>query len=292
MEHALERVFGLLERHRGGNAALALAYVAFILLGHDHFVRLSIDVMNALTLPVYNMVVGSITAVVGLGFTGLLLLHLRRNGRDRSRQLGYLSAIVLALILHHFLLFEMNIEVIHAALFGGLALVLFPFTRRPGATILMSLPVMMLDEWYQYRVLYPHYVFYFDFNDILMDMLGAALVLCGLWILGVRMGLHRKHALRHDLLLFAGLLGACAVLLLSGAVVPFAHDTTDRTLLVLNTLPDPHRFWRVHSYTGRIYHAMPPLEGMAVMFLVPLTLLRMGASAPDRHRGGMATFDA
>jgi hypothetical protein len=281
-----------LEKNRAANVLLAIAYVAFILLGHDHFVRMSIEVMNALTLPVYNVVVGSITATVGLGFVGFLLLRLRQNGHDRARQLSYLSAIVLALVLHHFLLFEMNIEVIHAALYAGLAVVLFPFTRRPGATLILSLPIMMLDEWYQYRVLYPHYVQYFDFNDILMDMLGGALALCGMWILGVRMGFNGNDWLRRDLLMLGGLVAACIAMLLSRVVVPFPQDATDYTLLVLNTLPDPHLFWRVHAYTGRVYHAMPPFEGLAVMALAALALLRMGTPAKKSDNGAVATFDA
>ncbi len=220
LRRSINAFVSLLERHPLLNVALAIGYVAFILLGHDTFVRLSIDVMNALTLPVYNVVVGSITAMVGLGFVGMLLLRLRHNGRDRNRQLLFLSALVLALVLHHFMLFEMNIEVIHAALYAGLAVILFPFTSRVGTTLILALPVMMLDEWYQYRVLYPDYVLYFDFNDILMDQLGGALALCGMGILGVRIAPQRRSALLKDVLLLIGMLMAFGVALLSCVVVP------------------------------------------------------------------------
>jgi hypothetical protein len=81
-------------------------------------------------------------------------------------------------------------------------------------------------------------------------------------------------------------------MLLSRVVVPFPQDATDYTLLVLNTLPDPHLFWRVHAYTGRVYHAMPPVEGLAVTALAALALLRMGSPAKKSDNGAVATFDA
>jgi hypothetical protein len=275
----LNAIFDWMEANRAVNLLLVLAYVAFILFGHDTFVNVSIAVMTALTLPVYNMVVGAITVAVGAVFVGVLFLFLRKDGPQRPRQIFYLSAIVLMLVLHHFFLFEMNIEVIHAALYAGLALVLFPLTRRPGATIILALPVMMLDEWYQYIILYPEHVLYFDFNDILMDMLGCALLLCGLWIMGLSMRpSYRPFLLRMEILLLTAIVAGCVIATGLCIVALFPETSCDNTLFVVNALPDPMEFWRTHPFTGRTYHALPPVAGLAVVTLAALFFTGLGTS--------------
>lgn len=278
----LNAIFDWMESHRALNVLLVLAYVAFILFGHDTFVNISISVMTALTLPVYNVVVGAVTVAVGAAFVSLLFLFLKNGSPQRPRQIFYLTAIVLMLVLHHFLFFEMNIEVIHAALYAGLALVLFPLTRRPGATIIFAMPVMMLDEWYQYIVLYPEHVLYFDFNDMLMDMLGCALLLCGLWVMGVRMSPpHRPFFLRMEILLLAAIVVVCVLATGLCVVALFPETACDNTVFVVNALPDPLEFWRTHPFTGRTYHALPPVSGLAVVTLAALFFSGMGPSADD-----------
>lgn len=277
---SLNTFFDWLERHRWVNTALVLAYVAFILFGHDTFVRVSIVVMNALTLPIYNTVVGAITVSVGLTFVGFLFFFLRKKSSDRPMKALYLGVILLMLVLHHFLLFEMNIEVIHAGLYAGLALLLFPFGRRFGAPLVLSLPIMFLDEWYQYQVLYPAYVEYLELNDIVIDLLGSTLVLCGLWVIGVRdRQVARPFLLRTEGMLLVGMAAMVVFLLVSGLVVSFPDEATDRAFLVMSRLADPHEFWRTHGFTGRIYHVLPPIAGLVVILSLTLFFQRMGSQS-------------
>jgi len=279
---SLNALFDWMEANREVNILLMLAYVAFILFGHDTFVHVSIAVMSALTLPVYNVVVGAITVSVGLAFVGFLFFFLRKKSPERPLKVFYLSAILMLLVLHHFLLFEMNIEVIHAGLYAGLALLMFPFGRRFGAPLVYALAIMFLDEWYQYQVLYPDYVEYLELNDIVMDLLGSALMLCGLWVIGVR---HRPVAkpffLRKEGMLLIAMAAMVVFLLLSGLVVRFPDEATESTLLVMSRLADPLEFWRVHGFTGRTYHVLPPIAGLFVIFGLTLLLQGMG-SKPAR----------
>jgi hypothetical protein len=271
-----------LAAHRAINVGLVLGYALFILLAHNAFVMHSIWVMNALTLPVYNAVIATLTGALGVGFFVLMVSYLSTKSPDRPLKLVYLHAILVMLVVHHLVLFEMNIEVIHALQFAVLAFLLFPFTQRFGAAILMGIPMMILDEWYQYQVLYPDYVQYFDFNDILMDMLGCALLMCGLWIAGITSkSSPRALYLRPEILTAALLIVAIAVGMFTCILVPFPTDACPNTWLVLNKLPNPLIFWQAHPFTGRIYHAMPPMEGMAVILGISVFFLGMGRKAID-----------
>lgn len=266
-----------LEGHRMVNAALVLAYVGFILFGHDIFVRVSVTVMNALSLPVYNLVIGAVTVIIGLGFIGFLVFFLGKGNFQRKRKSAFLAVLMLLLVAHHFVLFEMNIEVIHAGLYAGLAVLLFPFGRRFGAPLVYALPIMFLDEWHQYRILYPDYVEYLELNDMVIDLLGSALMLCGMWVIGVRdRPAHRSFFLRKEGMLFMAMAVVAAMLLATGLLVPFLDDATERTLLVMSRLPDPQGFWSVHAFTGRTYHVLQPITGLVVIAVLVLLGQGMG----------------
>ena len=273
----LQGIIAWLAAHRMVNGALVLAYAAFILFAHDHFVQLSIRVMNALTLPVYNSVVAMLVGVGGGAFFVVLLLFLQKETNYRGRKLGYLVAILILLVLHQLFLFEMNIEVIHAMQFAVLAMLLFPLTQRFGAAIIMSIPFMILDEWHQFQVLYPTYVQYFEFNDMLMDILGCSLLMCGLWIMGVReLPSARPWYLRAEAMVVAVLAVGALLAMTTCIIVPFPQDACATTWLVLNTLPDPTALWQTHAFTGRVYHAMQPVEGMVVVMVVAVVMMGMG----------------
>ena len=273
----LQGIIAWLAAHRMVNGALVLAYAAFILFAHDPFVQLSIRVMNALTLPVYNSVVAMLVGVGGGAFFAVLLLFLQKETNHRGRKLRYLVAILILVVLHHHFLFEMNIEVIHAMQFAVLGMLLFPLTQRFGAAIIMSIPFMILDEWHQFQVLYPTYVQYFEFNDMLMDILGCALLMCGLWIMGVReLPSARPWYLRAEALVVAVLSVGALLAMTTCFIVPFPQDACATTWLVLNTLPDPTALWQTHPFTGRVYHAMQPVEGMVVVMFVTVVMMGMG----------------
>jgi hypothetical protein len=281
---ALNTAVAWLQAHWIINIALVIGYALFILLAHKAFVQHSIWVMNALTLPVYNGVVAGIAGCFGVLFVLLMLSYLRINNPERPRKLFYLIAILLLLVVHHNFLFEMNIEVIHAMQFAVLGFLLFPFTQRFGAAIAMGIPIMMLDEWYQYRVLYPDYVQYFDFNDILMDILGCALLFCGMWIVGVRTKpVPQPIYRRPEIILMSALSVAILGAMFTCTIAFFPENECLNTWLVLNKLPNPIIFWQAHPFTGRIYHAIPPMEGMAVILGISLFFLGMG-DQKEKHQ--------
>ena len=61
---------------------------------------------------------------------------------------------------------------------------LFFAFRHWTMVVLVALPIMLYDEWYQYIVLHAHYETYYSFNDVMCDVLGLAVGLLLLAILG------------------------------------------------------------------------------------------------------------
>src|SRR6185503_8176167 len=122
-----------------------------------------------------------IKMLYGLLFMGLVTIHIRMN-------------------------FVMNIEVIHTVQFGIVALLIFPLTRSFGATLYYTVLLGFVDEWYQHAILYPEKSDYFDFNDVVLDQLGASIALIYLYSTGAEADKERSKWYKSPVLISFGII--------------------------------------------------------------------------------------
>ncbi|MCF8277166.1 MAG: hypothetical protein K9J17_10550 [Flavobacteriales bacterium] len=269
-------IFQWLSDHRLINFLLVISYVLFLIFAHDSFVNLSVVVMNSLSLPVYNRVVATTSLIVLLALIGLI--YRAFNSKMQVDKQGFLfaSLVLSGLVFHFFVFTEMNIEFIHAMEFGLLSAIIYPLFGRYGAAIICALPVMLVDEWYQYIILYPDYVEYFDLNDILLDLLGAGLFLS---IVKLFLGAPKSQPLslfrRPELYILLSMVGVTIILLATSQVVPYTNFANENTWLVLNAIKIDYAFWRVHPVIGSTYHVLEPIYGLITVFGVCLIYLAM-----------------
>ncbi|MCB9205669.1 MAG: hypothetical protein H6603_11875 [Flavobacteriales bacterium] len=186
------------------------------------------------------------------------------------------------LIIHFFVLTEMNIEFIHAVEFGLLSVLIYPLTGRFGGAIALALPIMMFDEWYQYQVLFD-YVEQFELNDVVLDLLGAGLFLSLLKMFnqGGKAASTAFFQRAEVYLLLVLIIGVVAAMMF-GWVVPYEETASKHTWLVLNAIKEPYGFWRVHPYIGSTYHVLEPISGLVIVLILSLGYLLMDATRPAK----------
>jgi hypothetical protein len=265
----LNRLLLFLQKNRWLNLVLVLAYTVFILHGHDTFVQLSVVVMNKLSLQVYNDRVMQLMMAAAAFFLLSTLYQLYRQPQRWRTKLTFLFLCFGALGLHVALLFEMNIEIIHVAEFTLLVLLLFPFSRSIGASLVYALPIMIADELNQYLVLYPNYNKYFELSDIVLDLLGAGTLLLLLHIGGLSLQKAERPWLKQPaVVLLLTIITSATLGLLTKLFVFTPDEVQAHTVFVFNRLEQPELFWQVHSFTGAKYHVLLPYEGIALVFLV------------------------
>ena len=252
-----------LKQHKAVNLSLVFIYGISLIFLHDFFVGLSYNTMNSLSLPVYNKVVLIVSLCGGVAVFASLLYMLYKTTENRRWKLFFLLATSLLIALHYKFLFEMNIEVVHVLEFTLLSVLLFPLLGSFGASVAFTLPFIFVNEWYQYVVLYPGYIQYIEFNDIVIDLLGCGMAMIVLWIAGVKpvsQPLYKKPEI-----IFLAVVNVLIVVLLATCVLTFYPDNKcENTFLVLNQLQNPHMFWQTHVY-GAVYHVMKPLEGLVIV---------------------------
>ncbi|MGE0635925.1 MAG: hypothetical protein AB7G44_09525 [Bacteroidia bacterium] len=263
-----------LKHRKALNILLVFIYGVSLIFFHDFFVRLSVDAMNNLSLPVYNKVVLFVSLCGGVMVLASLLYMLYKTTKNRNRKLFFLLATSLLIALHYKFLFEMNIEVVHVLEFTLLSVLLFPLLGSFGASVAFTLPFIFVNEWYQYVVLYPGYIQYFEFNDVVIDLLGCGMAMVFLWIAGVKP--EQKSAFwQKPEFVFLLSVNLLFLLLIATCLLTFYPEgRCPNTFLVLNQLKNPHLFWQTHVY-GAVYHVMKPLEGLVAVNFVFLLFSRM-----------------
>lgn len=221
--------------------------------------------MNNLSLPVYNKIVLVFSLCAGGAVFTSLLYMLFKTKQDRNRKLFFLVLASLLIALHYTFLFEMNIEVVHVVEFTVLSVLLFPLLGSFGASVAFTLPFIIVNEWYQYVVLYPGYIQYFEFNDIVIDLLGCGMAMIFLWVAGVKPeGNPAVFFKRAELILLLAINMLVVILLATCVFAFYPEGKCDTTFLVLNQLQNPHLFWQTHVY-GAVYHVMKPVEGLVAV---------------------------
>ncbi len=271
----MQTFFSKLQSHRGLNFLLIVLYGAVIIWGHDTFVKLSVVVMNSLSLPVYNLVVKIIGALILLIIAGILIHNLYKDQERLWHKVFYLLATSFLLILHFNVMLEMNIEIIHAIEYSLLCILIYPLAQSFGGALVFSIPFMLIDEFNQYVHLYPQYTKYFEFNDIILDILGAGMAMVFVYIsIPIRAEskvLYKRpelYLIVSLVLIFFGLLTTCFIA---------QHETTscNNTVFILSKLTNPQSFWQVHDFTKAIYHVCTPVEGFLIMILLATFFLGM-----------------
>jgi hypothetical protein len=250
------------------NIILVIIYALVILFLHDFFVKITLHIKDVMGIVAFNNAVSIISITFLVLFGGVLVNQLLKNKSDIALKLFYLFSLSGIMILHSRIMFELNIEIIHSLEYAVLAFLLFPLFNRFGAAVIFALPVMLVDEWFQYQVMYKEYVEYFELNDVLMDTFGCGFIMIMVWIFGVKSKPINKPFWKTPEYIFLSLLIIILAISISTCFFSLYEVTKcDNTWLVLNKLKSPDSFWQIHPFHKSKYHVMLPIEGFSAIVL-------------------------
>ncbi len=268
------RLMRRLSRRRVAIVLWTALYLVFVVTMHDVMQRPAYWVQGKLTHRSWNNLVTAVTMPILVAFCLWMFANLRRHARPWIATAYMALTVTLASIAFHMLLC-MNIEVIHFPQYAILAVMLFALTGSFGQTILWATMAGLLDEGYQYFYLHAHWGTYLDFNDVILNTLGAGFGLVMLYGCGVHAGSIRTrnpHSRVRTLTSSAGvatgiLVVTCAAMCAFGllrVVRPLdAHPWT----IVLRRSGSSTRFWTPTEW-GKTYHEVQPAEWIALTIVL------------------------
>ncbi|MEL7020241.1 MAG: hypothetical protein AAGK47_01415 [Bacteroidota bacterium] len=251
-----------LHHRRKINFLLLVTYFLLVVLPHEQVGLLTVDLFGHLPRDTYNLI---IIATGTLGLTAFLIPCWNRIKQhpQRNRITLFLLVTIGLIILTINTLFVINIEVIHFVQYAMMALLLFPLTLRLGETLFWATLLGAIDEAYQYFYLAPQRTDYYDFNDVITNLLGAALMLIFLKTyhfenksIQVRTSWYRSAPVITTAIITLLML----VLYVTGIVGIYPPDSGETTFNYLLVRVVPQNFWSV-VHPNVTYHVIQPLEG-------------------------------
>lgn len=269
----ISKIINWLYSNRLVTLLLILAYSAGIIFLHDSLVNVSVKIMNSMGLNAYNTFISLITAFA-LAIVSIFILYSVKTAQEfRKAKMLFPVAIVALMAIHYFFLLEMNIEIVHAFAYGGLVFLIYGLTKRYAAAIIWAVPVMLIDEWYQYMVLYPHYVEYWELNDVVLDMLGGTFMLMLIFLANAPHKISKPYYLRSEFLI-GGTMVVAFIALVSACVIA-THTSTacPQTIFTMSKMAEPHTGWHVHGFTQKTYYILSPAQSIIIVSAISFLLM-------------------
>jgi len=258
----LLKIYDWFSKNRFWNICLIIVYYLLVVLPHEEvgqFLAKNLD--EPLGRIRYNQLVLFFGILGTIAYLKLNGVGIKKYPKRRKIVLLYLFFTFLFIFIAFKFLMVVNVEMIHLVQYGLLTLLLFPLFCHFGSSLFFAIILGALDEAYQYWVLTPLSTDYYDFNDVIINLLGAALGL----ILLYSNGLQTKQEISHwfpSPIIFITLFTSLLLIILYNleifAIFP-KQEGIQAPLLLIRRLQS--NFWTVGEHDIK-FHVIRPFSGL------------------------------
>lgn len=261
----MDRLIQWLRQHRVLTVAAAGLYFAAVVLPHEEVSKVSIWLQNRLSLRLYDALISAFGGGVAIALSPLVVASIRRGAR-RGLQVFYWCFTAFLVGASYNTLLVANLESIHYPQYALLAVPVFALTTSFGQTVLAITLLGAIDEAYQFFVLENWK--YFDFNDIILNLVGGGIGVLLVFTFSTRRPAARTRRLwrlvRSPLFLATFLVVAAGFLLyLLGLLKLYPGPDAAGAWIVLSKVASSDAFWITLPW-GRKYHVLTPIEGLVL----------------------------
>ncbi len=247
------------------NLVILFIYFLLVVLPHEQVGLLTVKIFGDLERSTYNLIITFLSTII---LSGAIVYFFKKikNHIDRKIVLFYLTSTIILAVLCFKILFVVNIEFVHFVQYAIFAMLCFPLTLNYTHTLIWTTLAGALDEAYQYFYLAPQRTDYYDFNDVIINLIGAAF---GLIIIKIMNPVFRKFSwkvfLRSPLFYCLINLGLLIAIAFAVNLIGLYPNNTQAQYLLVKKLPI--QFWST-VYPEIVYHIVLPLEGLLLTLVL------------------------
>lgn len=262
-----------LSNNKAINILLLLTYFLLVVLPHEEVGLFINSTFGSLSRPQYNLVMLIVFSVIVL-LVFIPLVHRISKHDERKIILFYLTTSLVFATICYLVLFVVNVEAIHFLQYAIFVILCFPLVNNYSESLIWATIAGAVDEGYQFFYLAPERTPHFDWNDIIINLIGAALGLIVLKIFNVQ-ALRKKITMLQSPIFYFLMLVTISffVLVFTGTLSIYQDPNSPTPLTLVRELPEG--FWTYPPGPYVKYHIVEPLEGITVTVLLILFYSRL-----------------
>jgi len=253
-----------LNQRIGHNLIILISYFLLVVLPHEQVGLLTVKIFGGLDRSTYNLII-SILSITILGIGIVYFFKLMKKHSNQKLIWFYLISTITFAVLCFKILFVVNIEFIHFIQYALFALLCFPLTLNYTHTLIWSTLAGAIDEAYQYFYLAPQRTNYYDFNDVIINLVGVAFGLIIIKILNPKYVTSTwRHFLKSPLPYFLLVLMVLISIAFATNILGLYPSDTQAQYLLVKEMPTPNQFWST-VHPNITYHIVMPFEGILII---------------------------
>jgi len=247
---------------------LLLSYYFLVVFPHEIVGKQVAAVFSEFGRNQYNLIILFLFCTLA-SITGFYLVR-KIIRDDRIFIMSYVLITLIIIVLSFKILLVFNVEAIHFIQYAIFAMICFKLNRSFLQTMIWSSLAGAFDELYQYLYLAPLRTEYYDFNDVIINTIGA-----GIGLIFIRASnnssLHFNWRQARSSLIFKILLALIGIIVLGFATGYISNFYSDQAVFVLQKNPDIE-FWHtayMPKYKFSVkFHVVKPIEGLVITILI------------------------
>jgi hypothetical protein len=234
------------------------AYVIWTILNHEVVQGWLAPLVAKMGQPLFYLIAGLSCSGTGLGLSWLLWQRTKDKPQETSLRYAWVWSIV-GSGAAAFLLTVNNSELAHFLQYAIFGFCTYWLSRHVGETAAWATLVGLADEGYQYFVLHAGWGIPWDFNDVTLNLFGAALgaILSASYWPRRRDRWWKRPGVRFLALAYASMF----VLLLAGKVTLYEDKSLQTVWFSLSRLSLPGFWFFDETWGPRRVHLLSPVEG-------------------------------
>lgn len=278
------KILDFLSRYKWASVLLTVIYFIGVVLPHE---IVGAFIARTMAIPLgrqkYNATILMIAGVLLI----LLALWAYKKFKILDKQnLIFLSRLLILNLIFILIALKViiviNVELIHIIQYAIMALLLLPLIRNYKETLFWAVFLGAVDEWYQYVVLAPGKNDYYDFNDVIINMLGVILGLIIARLAGWKQT--RTIDLKTSSITIGLLVMVFSIFLgwMTGYVSIYPPEETDTKIVFSFIREYSEGFWHTLP-KAQPFHIVRPLEACVILWLLFFIFKDIGKVFELRH---------
>jgi len=256
-----------------------MAYFVMVVMPHEEVGLMISQLFRPYSRDTYNFVL-MLCSLGGL-FIYMYMVYKNHNKPASTLVISYLVLNLLLAVVCFKVLFVMNVEAIHFVQYAIFAILCFPLVNNYNLTLVYTTIAGAIDEAYQFYVLAPERTEYYDFNDVIINLIGGVF---GLILLrSLSLGTFRftpKEFLRSKHFKILAVFFAVIIGLFASGILVKNYDAQDLYAKFWLVKTSVVGFWQERPAYNFRFHIVQPWEGLGIICLLLIIYSRLYKGVP------------